>query len=203
MGTKRRKPAVEPEHIAKYIKLLNGSEHDAAVEGLCRAFEPLAVSLASTYYQDDIGTEREDLEQVARLGLVEACITFDPKKGAAFSAHATWRIRSALSSYVQRLENPTRLPTWLMHTLPKLRKMMVKVANELGREPTAMELANRLKLKVEVVEAMLAYISGPTPLNIELRNGSPESLAWHEQMVNAVDGGGMTPEEIIMKREKR
>ena len=205
MGPKRRKAATEPAHIAKWVKLLKGTdvERRMAVEALCRAFEPLAMSLAVTYYQDDIGTEREDLEQAARLGLVEACTTFDAKKGAAFSSHATWRIRSALSSYVQRLENPTRLPTWLMHTLPKLRKLATTMANELGREATVAEIAVRMKLKVEVVEAMLAYISGPTPLNVEMRNGRPDSLLWHEQLVNAIDSGTMTPEEIVMAKERK
>jgi len=197
----KRNTREEIEEIAARLKGSNG-ERTAAIAELCTAFEPLVQSMAARYCQPVIEAEQDELEQEARVGLLEAINTFDRSKGA-FAAHAQWRIRSALSSYVQRLENPTRLPTRLVHALPKLRALMLKIAHTTGGEPAIADLAEGMSLSEQTIAAMLAYDNGAMPLNIECRNGETYSISWEAPLISTFPSAELTPEELLMIKEEK
>jgi DNA-directed RNA polymerase specialized sigma subunit len=156
----RRNTIDEIDLLVKYMRSKDAAKRDAAVAGLCVAFEPLIRSLIPKYMQPVSGSESEDLEQVARLGLLEACKTFTRSKGA-FPTHATWCIRHALSLYVAGLGNPVRLPTKQSLRISKLRRTALALAQQLERQPTVEELSQAINLPKEAVLTMLGYIRGP------------------------------------------
>ena len=145
----------------------------ATIARLCVLFDPLVKNQAKVYRQHVIGGGVEDLEQVARIGLLEAIASFRPERGA-FPVHAMWSIRNALSKYVEGLGNPVALPAWLIRRVPKLRRLTIRLTQELLREPTHDELASAMGMPREAIDAMLIYQEGPRPLPIEV-TGHPFS----------------------------
>lgn len=169
---------------------------DAATAQLCEQFEPLACKMAKRYCQ--WLEQREELEQVARLGLVEACRTFDltrwkkHKNGAEhlFARHATWCVRHALAEHLANEPNPVRLPSTVIRRLPKLRRVIVQLSHQLGREPTfeeivATEVIPKATHKdtASIIIHMLAYDTMQIPAEDEM---AAETL---------------TPEEILLAKE--
>lgn len=154
---------------------------------LCAAFEPLVRSQARSYRQQVCGADLEDLEQEARVGLVSAIETYDPKKGA-FASHAMWEVRNALSKYVESLGNPVRIPAWMIRRLPKLRRMVVTLSHELLREPKREELAERMKLPVYAIETMLSYEAGGMNISLVLGDSDPNKRRYDN--VNRMHNGG-------------
>lgn len=156
--------AVERAKAIKALKSRRRAVRVRAIEQLCRMFEPLVKSQAKVYRQSVIGAEREDLEQTARVGLLVACQTFNPRKGA-FASHAMWCVRDALSKHIEGLGNPVRLPAWMIRRLPKLRRTIMILAHELLRPPLQAEIAARMKIPIHAVETLLAYEAGPIEYN--------------------------------------
>lgn len=191
------------EELSAQLMSANG-DRQAAVASLCLAFEPLVQSLAARYEaQAFVGADREDLEQEARRGLLEACQTFDRNKGA-FASHAMWRIRSALSGYVQRLENPVRLPTALVHELPKLRRTIVALSHRLKRDATMDEVSVAMALPMTAITAMLAYEDGGISLmttigNVHSGNGGTATAAY---IIESYESPWLNPEEILLAKEE-
>ena len=174
-----------------------GKVRQDGINALCEFYEPLVKSMAQRYRQNG---EVEELEQVARLALVEACNSFDPTRwkkqkdglGKLFSQHAVWCLRHALSEYVRSMPNPVRLPSVLANRLPKMRRETVRLAHVLGREPTAEELVHVVKSceyqnHVEAIERMRIF-DDEAPVEIDTANSHLPSAM-------------LTPEEIVIAKE--
>jgi RNA polymerase sigma factor (sigma-70 family) len=164
MFANRRDSTVSQRDTA--LKLLRSRYPGIRAQGIaaiCEMFEPLVKSQARAYRQHVLGADPDDLEQEARIGLLQACETFRPKLGA-FPTHAVWAIRNALSKYVEGLGNPVKVPAWMVRRLPKLRRMHITLAHELLREPSRAELAEAMKMPERAIEAMQAYDAGPGPM---------------------------------------
>lgn len=140
-----------------------------AVERLCLMFEPLVKSQVRSH-RFTVGSSWEDLEQEARVGVVEACTSFvamaKKKKwnDGAFPMYVVWCVRNALSKYVESIAHPVKLPAWMIRRLPKLRKTSARLAQQLGHEPSADEIADDMKLPIHAIETMLAYETEPYEL---------------------------------------
>jgi len=173
----------------------------AAIAELCRVYEESLVKpLAYRYRQNVHGCELNELEQVARLALVEACTTFEPARwtrkkdglGRLFTQHAVWALRHALSEYVRALPNPVRLPSVLANQLPKMRRAALRLAQELGREPTVDELAavagpKQYQDKVATIALMQTY-DDDAPLSLDARDANLAAPT-------------PTPEDIVIAKE--
>jgi len=158
----------------------------ASIHRICELFDPLVKMQARAYqhYGAAYGTAMDlaDLEQVARVGLLEAVQTFRPARGA-FPTHAMWTIRNALSKHIENTANPVKLPAWMIRRLAKLARIHTTLAHELGREPTRGELAAALHLSESAIDDMRIYDQGPAPLPYEV-SGVPASnpnLLWSER----------------------
>lgn len=172
---------------------------DAAVATLCEMFEPLVRAQAERYQQSAMGAEPEDLQQEARVGLLEACRTFDAKKGyGKFAPHATWCIRHTLAEYVAGLQNPVRLPSDLVRRLPKLRRVAMKLAGELQRVPTPAELSAAMGMPIVAITQMLFYDDGPVRLDEERRG---HKMARPEAKIERFRSPTASPEEALMEKE--
>jgi RNA polymerase sigma-B factor len=129
-------------------------------EELVRRFLPLARSLAVRYR----GTPEplEDLIQVASLGLVKALDGFDPERGS-FKAYAAPTILGELRRHFRDRVFGMRLPRALQEQTMIVREAAVALSEELGKTPTASQIAERLELpEEEVLEALRAYVERNT-----------------------------------------
>ena len=126
-----------------------------AREQLVTRFLPLASGLASRYR--DRGERLEDLEQVARLGLLKAIDGFDDTKGNGFAAYATPTILGELRRHFRDRSWAMRVPRDLKEAMPRIRAAIADLATEKGRMPDAADVAKATNLdEGEVREAMEA-----------------------------------------------
>ena len=138
-------------------------EKDArAMDELFRLMLPLAESLArrQRWSQEPL----EDLLQVASLNLYQALQRFDPDRGVEFPAYAIPTIIGALKRYRRDFASSVRVPRSLQERARVVRRELNLLSQELGRYPTAAEVAARCELRVEdVLEARAAAATHAAP----------------------------------------
>ncbi len=112
---------------------------DEANQTLIRANLRLVVSIAKRYLGR--GISFLDLIQEGNLGLLRAVTKFDPARGFKFSTYATWWIRQSISRYIAEQARTIRIPVHLFEAITRLLRVQRSMVQQLGREPTAEELA--------------------------------------------------------------
>ena len=176
-----------------------------AIAELCKAFEPLVAAHSVRYARDTI--ELEDLEQVARLGVLKACKGYDPKK-VPFPVRVLWCVKQELDSYVGSLENPVRLPLALSFRLPKLRRVREQLAKKLERAPTIDELSRATKLSQAAILAMTTYDQGPVCLDAPYDVGNNLGASKHPTspghtlVIDHVPSPVLSPEDAMIFLEE-
>jgi RNA polymerase sigma-B factor len=142
----------------------------AAEERLLRQWEPLVRRLAGRWGS---AAEREDLEQVARIALWQAARRFDPARGHPFISYAVPTIQGALLQHLRDRVGTIRLPRHWWELRPRLQRKAEATAQELGREPTAAELADRLGVSEEDVAGALGARELCYPASLDELRESP------------------------------
>lgn len=163
-------PAQEVELAARIKK------GDAqAREQMIKANLRLVVKIAHDY--EDYGLPLLDLISEGNIGLMKAVERFDPAKGGKLSTYASWWIKQSMKRALSNQSKTIRLPAHLVDKLAKLRRLAVKLQEELGREPSDMEIGEELGVSAWRVSQMRRAAIRPTSLDAPLGEDEANTVA--------------------------
>jgi RNA polymerase primary sigma factor len=137
--------------------------HDAAKRILSAGNLRLVVSIAKKYRNR--GISFLDLIQEGNTGLMRAVDKFEYKRGYKFSTYATWWIRQAITRAIADQSRTIRVPVHMIDTMTKIRNVVRDLVQELGREPSPEETAERAALPLEDTRIIMKMARQPLSLD--------------------------------------
>ncbi|WP_281646133.1 RNA polymerase sigma factor RpoD [Parendozoicomonas sp. Alg238-R29] len=162
-------PLVDIKDINRHMSIGEARARRAKKE-MVEANLRLVISIAKKY--TNRGLQFLDLIQEGNIGLMKAVDKFEYRRGYKFSTYATWWIRQAITRSIADQARTIRIPVHMIETINKLNRISRQMLQEMGREPTPEELAERMEMPEDKIRKVLKIAK--EPISMETPIGDDE-----------------------------
>jgi RNA polymerase primary sigma factor len=167
-------PLLTPKEEIQLARRIHKGDEEAR-EHMIKANLRLVVKIARDY--DGFGLPLLDLINEGNIGLMKAVEKFDPAKGAKLSTYAAWWIKQSIRRALSDQSKTIRLPVHATDKLLHIRRTAMKLEEELGREPTDVEISAELDIPAKQVRQLLDASIRPTSLDAPLGDDDTNRIA--------------------------